>query len=91
MDGTQLPFNRLVGLETSTGDLLVSLQAGPQHGNHLGTVHASALLAVAEAGAGVSGTAAGAHRGFRSGGAASGGQVPQACSRFHRGPSRGSF
>jgi len=52
MDVTQLPFNRLVGLETcppETG-FLVALPAGPQYGNHLGTVHASALLAVAEAG-----------------------------------------
>lgn len=52
VDVTQLPFNRLVGLEPADGDLLVSLRAGPQHANHLGTVHASALLAVAEAGSG---------------------------------------
>ena len=52
MDVTQLPFNRLVGLEPASGHLLVSLPAGPQHANHLGTVHASALLAVAEAGSG---------------------------------------
>jgi acyl-coenzyme A thioesterase PaaI-like protein len=52
VDVTQLPFNRLVGLEPAAGDLLVTLPAGPQHGNHLGTVHASALLAVAEAGSG---------------------------------------
>jgi len=42
----------LVGLELGTGDLLVSLPAGPQYTNHLGTVHASALLAVAEAASG---------------------------------------
>lgn len=52
MDVTQLPFNRLVGLEPAVGDLLVSLPAGPQHDNHMGTIHASALLAVAEAGSG---------------------------------------
>lgn len=53
MDVTQLPFNRLVGLEHASGDrLLVALPAGPQYGNHIGTVHASALLAVAEAGSG---------------------------------------
>jgi acyl-coenzyme A thioesterase PaaI-like protein len=55
MDVTQLPFNRLVGLESAAGDcgFLVSLPDGPQYANHLGTVHASALLAVAEAGSGV--------------------------------------
>jgi acyl-coenzyme A thioesterase PaaI-like protein len=52
MDVTQLPFNRLIGLEAADGELLVTLPAGPQYTNHLGTVHASALLAVAEAGSG---------------------------------------
>ena len=54
MDITQLPFNRLVGLEWAEPgtEFLVSLPAGPQYANHLGTVHAVALLAVAEAGAG---------------------------------------
>jgi acyl-coenzyme A thioesterase PaaI-like protein len=52
VDVTQLPFNRLIGLEAANGGLLVSLPAGPQYTNHLGTVHASALLAVAEAGSG---------------------------------------
>jgi acyl-coenzyme A thioesterase PaaI-like protein len=54
MDVTQLPFNRLVGLEQGADDggFLVSLPDGPQYANHLGTVHASALLAVAEAGSG---------------------------------------
>jgi len=54
MDVTQLPFNRLVGLEPVAEDsvFLVSLPDGPQYTNHLGTVHASALLAVAEAGSG---------------------------------------
>jgi hypothetical protein len=55
MDVTQLPFNRLVGLEASPDDsgLLACLPEGPQYANHLGTVHASALLALAEAGSGV--------------------------------------
>jgi acyl-coenzyme A thioesterase PaaI-like protein len=55
MDVTQLPFNRHVGLEPAADEsgFLVSLPAGPQYTNHLGTVHASALLAVAEAGSGV--------------------------------------
>ena len=54
MDVTQLPFNRLVGLEASPDDsgFLVGLPDGPQYTNHLGTVHASALLAVADAGSG---------------------------------------
>jgi len=54
MDVTQLPFNRLIGLEpvADDGACLVSLPDGPQYTNHLGTVHASALLAVAEAGSG---------------------------------------
>jgi acyl-coenzyme A thioesterase PaaI-like protein len=54
MDVTALPFNRLVGLEAAEPDsgFLVSLPDGPQYTNHLGTVHASALLAVAEAGSG---------------------------------------
>ncbi|MGA2061393.1 MAG: DUF4442 domain-containing protein [Thermoguttaceae bacterium] len=54
MDVTQLPFNRLIRLEAapSQSGFLVSLPDGLQYTNHLGTVHASALLAVAEAGSG---------------------------------------
>jgi acyl-coenzyme A thioesterase PaaI-like protein len=54
MDVTQLPFNRLIGLEPAAADsgFLVGLPDGPQNTNHLGTVHAGALLAVAEAGSG---------------------------------------
>lgn len=54
VDVTALPFNRLVGLEPASPEsgFLVVLPAGAQYGNHLGTVHASALLAVAEAGSG---------------------------------------
>jgi acyl-coenzyme A thioesterase PaaI-like protein len=49
-----LPFNKLIGLEVAgpEGNLMVSLPAGSQYLNHLGTVHGSALLAVAEAGSG---------------------------------------
>jgi acyl-coenzyme A thioesterase PaaI-like protein len=52
MDVTALPFNRLLGLEkgASESGLLVSLPPSPQYMNHVGSVHASALLAVAEAG-----------------------------------------
>lgn len=53
MDVTQLPFNRFIGLESAADSgLLVALPPGPQFANHLGTVHAVALLAVAEAGSG---------------------------------------
>jgi acyl-coenzyme A thioesterase PaaI-like protein len=54
MEITELPFNRLIGLEVAAAGsgFLVSLPDGPQYTNHLGTVHASALLAVAEAGSG---------------------------------------
>jgi acyl-coenzyme A thioesterase PaaI-like protein len=54
MDITQVPFNRLIGLEAADADrgLLVGLPENLQYTNHLGTVHAGALLAVAEAGSG---------------------------------------
>ncbi|HEX2751066.1 MAG TPA: DUF4442 domain-containing protein [Verrucomicrobiales bacterium] len=48
-----LPFNRLLGLQMApdSGQLL-RLPAGEQYLNHLGTVHASAQLALAEASSG---------------------------------------
>jgi acyl-coenzyme A thioesterase PaaI-like protein len=50
---TELPFNRLIGLQTaSTAEQLLLLPPGEQYANHLGTVHASALLALAEASSG---------------------------------------
>jgi acyl-coenzyme A thioesterase PaaI-like protein len=54
MDISQLPFNQLIGLELAGPEdgFLVSLPDKPQYSNHLGTVHGSALLAVAEAGSG---------------------------------------
>lgn len=54
MDVSQLPFNRLIGLEIAAdGDeSLVALAGHEKYTNHVGTVHASALLAVAEAGSG---------------------------------------
>ncbi len=51
MDVTQLPFNALIGV-ARRGDGSLSLPAAPQYGNHLGTVHAGALLTLAEAGSG---------------------------------------
>ena len=53
MDVATLPFNALIGLTAADPPLLVRLPADARHANHLGTVHASALLAVAEAGSGV--------------------------------------
>jgi acyl-coenzyme A thioesterase PaaI-like protein len=54
MDVSQLPFNKLIGLELASKDsgFLVNLPEGVQYTNHLGTVHGSALLAVAEASSG---------------------------------------
>ncbi len=54
MDVSQLPFNLLIGLELANPDsgFLVSLPHHLQYTNHLGTVHGSALLAVAEAASG---------------------------------------
>ncbi len=54
MDVTAIPFNRFLGLETAPPDsgFLVTLPGSPDFTNHLNTVHAGALLAVAEAGSG---------------------------------------
>ncbi len=54
MDVTAIPFNKLIGLAAS-GDprYLLMLPEGTQYTNHLGTVHASALFALAEATSGV--------------------------------------
>jgi hypothetical protein len=50
MDITALPFNRHVGIERSmAAGAVLCLPAGERYTNHLGTVHASALLALAEA------------------------------------------
>lgn len=53
MDVVRLPFNQLIGLESAAeSGYLVSIPDSPKYTNHLGTVHASAMLAVAEAGSG---------------------------------------
>jgi acyl-coenzyme A thioesterase PaaI-like protein len=50
---TELPFNRLLGIRpASDSAYLLQLPAGNQYLNHLGTVHASAQLALAEASSG---------------------------------------
>ena len=51
MDVTQLPFNALIGVGRGADGALL-LPAGPQYGSHLGTVHAGALLTLAEAASG---------------------------------------
>jgi acyl-coenzyme A thioesterase PaaI-like protein len=50
---TELPFNSFLGIQPS-GDSahLLRLPSGDQYLNHLGTVHASAQLALAEASSG---------------------------------------
>jgi hypothetical protein len=49
----ELPFNSFVGIQTiSNSAQLLRLPSGGQYLNHLGTVHASALLALAEASSG---------------------------------------
>lgn len=48
----ELPFNKFIGLQSAVEPALLSLPAGGQYLNHLGTVHASALLALAEASSG---------------------------------------
>jgi acyl-coenzyme A thioesterase PaaI-like protein len=50
---TELPFNALLGIEAmSDAGRLLRLPSGGQFLNHLGSVHASALLALAEASSG---------------------------------------
>ena len=49
---TQLPFNKLIGLEPAEPPQILRLPAGDRYSNHLGTVHASAQLALAEASSG---------------------------------------
>jgi len=50
---TELPFNRFLGIQLACEPTnLLHLPAGEYFLNHLGTVHASALLALAEASSG---------------------------------------
>lgn len=50
MDITKLPFNECIGLDRSSDEGFVfRLPADVRYTNHLGTVHASALMALAEA------------------------------------------
>lgn len=53
MDITQLPFNQFIGIDRSQRDgFVLSLPAGDRYTNHLGTVDASAFMALAEAASG---------------------------------------
>jgi acyl-coenzyme A thioesterase PaaI-like protein len=50
---TELPFNKFVGIQIADEAAhLLRLPSGKQYLNHLGTVHASAQLALAEASSG---------------------------------------
>jgi acyl-coenzyme A thioesterase PaaI-like protein len=50
---TTLPFNNFLGIQVASAPhKLLQLPAGAQYLNHLGTVHASAQLALAEASSG---------------------------------------
>ena len=51
MEVINLPFNKFIGLEKSDQPEvgLLQLDDRPQYGNHLGTVHAAAQFALAEA------------------------------------------
>jgi acyl-coenzyme A thioesterase PaaI-like protein len=48
----ELPFNRFIGLQAAQEPCLFALPACDHYMNHLGTVHAGALLALAEASSG---------------------------------------
>ena len=51
--GTELPFNSFLGIQSASDSAYVlRLPSGKQYLNHLGTVHASAQLALAEASSG---------------------------------------
>lgn len=48
-----IPFHSYLGLTIAEPPGLVQLEIQPHHLNHLGTVHASVMVAVAEAGSGL--------------------------------------
>ncbi|MEN6493604.1 MAG: DUF4442 domain-containing protein [Thermoguttaceae bacterium] len=54
MDVTQIPFNHFLGIQQAAQDsgCLLELGDSPSYTNHLGTVHASVQLALAEASSG---------------------------------------
>jgi acyl-coenzyme A thioesterase PaaI-like protein len=53
MDVTKIPFNQFIGLKNSMkSGYLLMLENSPEYRNHLDTVHASTLFALAEASSG---------------------------------------
>src|SRR5262245_60721358 len=54
MDITQIPFNKFIGITRQEGEpgFLLQLGDSPNYENHLGTIHASVQLALAEAASG---------------------------------------
>ena len=54
MDVSALPFNRHLGLAVCEldGEPTLVLQPGPQHCNHVGSVHATVIYGLAEAASG---------------------------------------
>jgi acyl-coenzyme A thioesterase PaaI-like protein len=49
MDITQVPFNKLLGISFANNpEYLLQLDAKEEYTNHLGTIHAAALFALAE-------------------------------------------
>ena len=53
MNIVTIPFHEYLGLELAEPPNLLQLKAQPHHANHLGTIHASVLIAIAEAGSGM--------------------------------------
>ena len=53
MNITTIPFHQYLGLELAEPPHLLQLKSQQHHTNHLGTIHASVLIALAEAGSGV--------------------------------------
>jgi hypothetical protein len=53
MDILAIPFHQHLGLTLAKPPGLVELVLRPEHRNHLGTAHASVMVAVAEAGSGL--------------------------------------
>lgn len=50
MEITELPFNSFIGIKRSSRDgFVLALTGDKKYSNHIGTVHASALVALAEA------------------------------------------
>ena len=54
MNVLDIPFNKFIGLEISPDpEYLLTLPVKPEYENHIQTVHASALFALAEASSGI--------------------------------------